>query len=143
MIRRAGEADLEAIGRVFLAARDEMTYLPRVPDEDRPRIGRLITREHDELWLDEENGRPTGFAALRDEWLAHLYVGPSDQGRGIGTALFDLAKQHRPDGFRLWVFQRNEGARRFYERHGCRLVKLTDGADNMEREPDALYVWPA
>src|SRR5687767_1009501 len=143
MIRRAGEADLEAIGRVFLAARDEMTYLPRVPDDDRPRIGTLITRDHDELWVDEDNDRPTGFAALRDEWLAHLYVHPSEQGHGIGTALLDVAKQERPDGFRFWVFQRNEGARRFYERHGCRLVKLTDGAGNMEREPDALYEWPA
>ena len=41
----------------------------------------------------------------------------------------------------LWVFQKNEGARRFYERHGFELVKLTDGAENMEREPDALYRW--
>jgi hypothetical protein len=39
------------------------------------------------------------------------------------------------------VFQRNEDARRFYERRGFRLVRLTDGADNMEREPDALYAW--
>ena len=40
------------------------------------------------------------------------------------------------------MFQKNTGAIRFYERHGFRLVKLTDGADNMEREPDALYAWP-
>jgi len=39
------------------------------------------------------------------------------------------------------VFQKNTGAIRFYERHGFRLVKLTDGADNVEREPDALYYW--
>ncbi len=41
----------------------------------------------------------------------------------------------------LWVFQTNTGAIRFYERHGFELVKLTDGAENMEREPDALYRW--
>jgi putative acetyltransferase len=28
-----------------------------------------------------------------------------------------------------------------YKRHGFELVRLTDGADNMEREPDALYRW--
>jgi len=50
-------------------------------------------------------------------------------------------KQERPDGFPFWVFQRNEGARRFYERHGCRLVELTDGSGNEEKEPDALYEW--
>ena len=51
------------------------------------------------------------------------------------------ARERRPAGFRLWVFQANTGARRFYERDGCTLVKLTDGADNEEREPDALYEW--
>ena len=42
---------------------------------------------------------------------------------------------------RLWTFQRNQRARRFYERRGFRLVLLTDGADNEEKEPDALYEW--
>ena len=142
MIRRGGRnGDLEAIGRVFIATRDEMTYLPRIPDEDRPRIGRLITREQDELWVAEEAGRVVGFADLRDEWLAHIAIEPEWQGRGLGTRLFEIAKRERPEGFRWWVFQKNDGARRFYERHGGRLVKVTDGADNMEREPDALYEW--
>ena len=55
--------------------------------------------------------------------------------------LGDLAKRERPKGFRLWVFQQNEGARRFYERHGCTLVLETDGADNEEHLPDALLEW--
>jgi ribosomal protein S18 acetylase RimI-like enzyme len=46
-----------------------------------------------------------------------------------------------PDGLQLWVFQKNVGARRFYERHGFRLVELTDGAGNEENEPDARYEW--
>jgi RimJ/RimL family protein N-acetyltransferase len=53
----------------------------------------------------------------------------------------DHAKSVRPERLELWVFQRNEGARRFYERHGFRLLKLTDGTGNMEQEPDALYEW--
>ena len=51
------------------------------------------------------------------------------------------AKERRPSGFRLWVFQRNVGAREFYEQHGFPLVELTDGSGNEEREPDALYEW--
>ena len=42
---------------------------------------------------------------------------------------------------RLWVFQENVGARRFYERRGFRLVRETDGAGNEEKEPDALLEW--
>jgi len=41
----------------------------------------------------------------------------------------------------LWTFQRNARARAFYEKRGFALVRLTDGADNEEGEPDALYLW--
>jgi hypothetical protein len=43
----------------------------------------------------------------------------------------------------LWTFQRNQQARHFYESKGFVPVKETDGADNEEHEPDALYTWPA
>jgi ribosomal protein S18 acetylase RimI-like enzyme len=68
-------------------------------------------------------------------------VEPSAQGQGIGKVLLVHAKRLRPGGLELWVFEQNAGARRFYERHGFRLVRVTDGAGNMEREPDALYAW--
>jgi GNAT superfamily N-acetyltransferase len=87
------------------------------------------------------DGAVGGFLALGTETVEHLYVRPDLQGTGIGSALLDVAKDLRPAGFRLWVFQRNVEARRFYERRGLRLVELTDGAANEEREPDALYEW--
>lgn len=45
------------------------------------------------------------------------------------------------DVLQLWAFQRNLRAIKFYERHGFRLVRETDGSGNEEREPDALYAW--
>jgi GNAT superfamily N-acetyltransferase len=140
VIRRASPADADAVGRVFVRARDEMTYLPRIVDQHRPKLGGWIVERH-EVWVAEEDGRIVGFAGLRPGLLEHLYVDPAEQNRGIGTSLLDHVKGLLPDGFELWVFQKNEAARRFYERHGARLVRLTDGADNMEREPDALYEW--
>ncbi len=68
-------------------------------------------------------------------------MSPDRHRQGIGSELFEKATARRPGGFRLWVFQRNKGARRFYEHHGCRLVELGDGSGNEEREPDALYEW--
>jgi putative acetyltransferase len=44
-------------------------------------------------------------------------------------------------GLRLWAFQRNAPARRFYEARGFIAKKFTDGATNMEREADVLYQW--
>jgi GNAT superfamily N-acetyltransferase len=140
MIRRATLDDAPAIGEVFGRARDEMTYLPRIPDDDRPLLGGWFL-ERAELWVAEEDGRIVGFAGVSGRELTHLYTDPPGQNRGVGTALLDHVKRLRPEGLELWVFQKNDGARRFYERHGFELVQLTDGAGNMEHEPDARYEW--
>ena len=145
-IRPARDAEIELLTRLFIRARNEMDYLPQVPDEAAVPIAARI-REHDEVWVAEEDGRLLGFLGIEHSTnlgapvLEKLYVEPGDQNRGVGSALLDQAKELRPDELYLWVFQKNP-ARRLYERHSFELVKLTDGADNMEREPDALYRWP-
>ncbi len=40
---------------------------------------------------------------------------------------------------RLYTFQENHRARSFYERHGFKVIELTDGSANEERCPDVLY----
>jgi ribosomal protein S18 acetylase RimI-like enzyme len=82
-----------------------------------------------------------GFASVRSGVLEHLYVSPQLQGNGLGTLLLATAKEESPGGLRLHVFQRNLSARRFYERHGFKLVQLRDGSSNEEGEPDAVYEW--
>ncbi len=142
MLRPATAADADAVADVFLAARGAMAYLPRLhTDEDTRGWIRTVVLEQHEVWVAERDGRVAAFAALAEEELAHLYVHADAQGLGLGSRLLDKAKERLPRGFRFWVFQRNTGARRFYERHGCRLVELTDGSGNEEREPDALYEW--
>ena len=142
-LRPAGPADAPELAELFLAARAEaMAYVPTLHTDDEVRGWiRDVVLPGDEVVVAEVNGRLAGFAALDGDLLGHLYVHPELQGRGIGDALLARVKELRAGGFRLWVFQRNTGARRFYERRGLRLVELTDGAGNEEREPDALYEW--
>jgi GNAT superfamily N-acetyltransferase len=142
-LRRARPDDATAVADVFLAARaDAMAYLPQLHTDAETRAWiRDVVLIGYGVVVAEVDGRVAGFAALDADLLGHLYVHPDLQGQGIGDALLGRAKELRPDGFRLWVFQRNTGARRFYEGRGLRLVELTDGADNEEREPDALYEW--
>lgn len=57
--------------------------------------------------------------------LRRLYVAPEWWLHGIGTLLHEVAVQElarRFDAAELWVLERNERARRFYERCGWQLV---------------------
>jgi GNAT superfamily N-acetyltransferase len=141
VIRRAAAEDGPSLAALFRRSFGTLTFLPTLhtPDEDQEFFARAV--EEQEVWVWEVGGRVLGFAALGDDMLNQLYVEPEAQGGGIGTALIAHAKEQRPGGFHLWNFQRNEGARRFYERLGFSVVELTDGSGNEEREPDVLYTW--
>jgi putative acetyltransferase len=142
-LRRATPKDAPALADIHLRARREcMSYLPDLysPEEVLEWI-REIAPQHDEVWVAEADGRAVGFFMLSDGFLYHLYVYPELHGQGAGSLLFERVKELSPGGFRLWVFQRNTQAREFYEHRGMRVVELTDGSRNQEREPDALYEW--
>jgi hypothetical protein len=141
-IRRATPADSERAAEVFLASRKTMTYLPKLHTEDETRAFIAHVVRDLETFVAERKDLVVGFASLRADWLDHLYVHPSRFDTQTGTKLFDEVRFQRPRGFQFWVFQQNIGARRFYERQGCGLAKLTDGSANEEKLPDALYVWP-
>ena len=72
-------------------------------------------------------------------WLTQMYLQPEHANRGIGTQLLAQALASHPRPFRLYTFQRNLGARKFYERHGFVPIAFTDGSDNEENCPDVLY----
>jgi GNAT superfamily N-acetyltransferase len=141
LIRSATSEDTNAIYEVFVRARERMAYLPdlRTDQETRGFIRDLTAKS--EVWVVEQEQRVLGFSAVRDNVLEHLYVHPIAQSFGIGSALLERVKQRCPEKLECWVFQKNSGARRFYETRGFQLVELTDGSNNEEQEPDALYRW--
>jgi GNAT superfamily N-acetyltransferase len=147
VLRPATPEDADELATILRAAmKRAMPWLPdlHTPDEDRWFIREVVLPQK-EVWVAERDGVVAGFTALglRDgvEFMEHIYVAPEHQRWGVGSDLMERAKERRPTGSRLWVFQRNAGARDFYERHGLRLVELTDGSGNEEKEPDALYEW--
>jgi ribosomal protein S18 acetylase RimI-like enzyme len=72
-------------------------------------------------------------------WIDQLYVDPEYCGRGVGSQLLAGALASLPRPIRLYTFQQNGGARRFYERHGFSPIRWGDGSGNEEGCPDVLY----
>jgi GNAT superfamily N-acetyltransferase len=140
-LRRGEPEDIAPIARMMRSTYDRMTFIPRLhtPEEDLAYVTGLFA-EH-EVWVASDGDGVLGFAILSGDQLLQLHVDPDEQNNGIGGRLLAQAKERRPGGFSLWVFQKNVGARRFYERHGLELVLLTEGEGNEEREPDAQYEW--
>lgn len=86
-------------------------------------------------------GRIVGMLSMSDGTVHNLYIQPGYQGKGIGHLLIETAKTCSGGELQLWVFEPNEGAIRFYERHGFVTVRKTDGQENEEKVPDRLMSW--
>ncbi len=145
-VRPASPGDADALADLLLGARAAAyPSMPRPvhPDDD---VRRWLRSRFDvagtEVWVAEQAAVPVGLLLLEGAWVHSLYVEPRLTGRGIGSTLLALAQGLHPDGLGLWVFESNEGARRFYVRHGFGEVRRTDGSDNEERAPDIELAWP-
>ena len=142
ILRRAAPSDAQAIAVVHRTAmRVSLAFLPELhtAEEDlRFFADRFLPAN--EVWVADADGEVMGYIGFDPGWIHHLYLLPRAQGQGIGPQLLALAlADERPR--RLWTFQENARARRFYEARGFVLLELTDGSGNEEQTPDALYEW--
>ena len=144
-IRRARPEDLGAAVGVWERARWDAQQ-PRLQErmkyshEDNFRHFREVVMRENEVWLAVEGNEVVGLVALGEHKVAQLHVEPRCQGRGLGTALLDRAKELSPEGLTLFTFQGNERARAFYERRGFRAVQF-GVSPPPESEPDVKYAW--
>jgi ribosomal protein S18 acetylase RimI-like enzyme len=144
VVRAARPADAASVATVLVESR--RVHLPYAPlahadDEVRAWVADVLL-PGGRVVVCEQSGAVVGVLATSVvdglHWIDQLYLMPGRTGAGLGSML--LAHAHACLGrpIRLYTFQQNVGARRFYERHGYAAVAFTDGRDNEERCPDVL-----
>lgn len=91
--------------------------------------------------LDKNASTIIGFMASTPEKISQLYIHINHQQRGIGSLLVNLAKQNSVGRLRLYTFDANKKAQRFYERHGFKIIGR--GFEQAWQLDDLEYEWRA
>ena len=145
LLRAARAEDAPRIADILIATREQfMPYAPSAHTEAEVRAwvaSRLVPTGG--VVVAEADGQVLGAMATGVEdgtsWITQMAVDPGKVGTGLGSVLLAHAIKTLPLPIRLYTFQQNAGARRFYERKGFKVVRLSDGQDNEEKCPDVLY----
>ena len=140
--RPATAKDTAAIARVFSSSFRLLTFLPMLhtEEEDRWFIENVVLKEF-VVTVAERDKDIVAFLAQQGEEVRLLYTHPDSIGTGAGGLLIEAAQRSGEAALELWCFQANTYARRFYERHGFKAIRFTDGHDNEEKMPDVRYRW--
>jgi GNAT superfamily N-acetyltransferase len=145
--RSATPSDADAVSDVYLRSRRELVACAPLAHSDaavREWI-RCTLIPAGRTTLATVDDRIVGVLAIAERsgsgWIDQLYLLPEWVRCGIGTRLVDRARHELAPPIRLYTFQCNQPARRFYERQGFQAVAFGDGSCNEERCPDILYEW--
>lgn len=146
-LRHAIATDRASIVHIYLLSRKR--FLPYAPlahsDDATSHWVKTVLLKQTDVWVAVVGMQPVGFMALAQRttanWIDQLYFHPDWVGRGLGGAMIAQAKAQLGSPIRLFTFQENVGARRFYERHRFRPILFGDGSGNEEHCPDVLYEW--
>jgi GNAT superfamily N-acetyltransferase len=144
-IRGARVSDAERVCTCYLASRKTLQSYAPLPHGDDEVLAWLrdTLLPTGGVTMALESGHVLGFIAVTSRpdghWIDQLYVHPARLRRGVGSTLLQMALNRLHGTIRLYTFEPNRGARRFYERHGFTAVAFSDGSNNESHCPDVLY----
>jgi ribosomal protein S18 acetylase RimI-like enzyme len=140
-IRQASASDAAGIADVYLSSFHATYDFPLAHTDDQVRGWLAGIAAGPDAWVALDGEQIVGMMVVTSGELDQLYVAPDRLGTGIGRQLLELAMDRSPAGLRLYTFQVNARARRFYERNGFVVLSLGDGSGNEEGQPDVEYAW--
>jgi GNAT superfamily N-acetyltransferase len=101
----------------------------------------LVPNNRVRIVLADNTSTLVGVLVSSPRTISQLYVHVDHQNRGIGSLLLSLAKQDSDGSLRLFTFDCNLRAQRFYEKHGFKIIGR--GFEDQWQLHDIEYEWVA
>lgn len=137
MIRKMQNSEIDIIGKIWLDGNLEahnfinpnywINYLPEVKEQFKDA----------EIYVYDDNGIK-GFAGLKDNYIAGIFVDKTSRDQGIGKQLLDHLKGNHQE-LTLEVYKKNDRAEKFYEANGFKIEVV--GTDTENDEPEYQMIW--
>lgn len=122
MIRKYKDEDKESLVEIWQEAASIVhSFLPKEFMEKEPDNIRNIYIPNTETWVYELDQRVVGYIAMIENEVGGLFIYPNFQKRGIGKELMDAVAKNF-SSLEVEVFEKNAGARMFYEKYGFQFM---------------------
>ncbi|MEM0203594.1 MAG: GNAT family N-acetyltransferase [Archaeoglobaceae archaeon] len=152
MIRRVRESDAGAFVESYvLSYKGLEDYAYKTRREVKNYFKWLLKRDAEGFMVAEEGGKVLGFVACDTNWFSlfelkkvgevhEIFVIPEFRMKGVGSKLLnsaiDYAIQKERDVMELWVGERNDVAKVFYEKNGFKTAGKVGKWVRMVKELD-------
>lgn len=91
-----------------------------------------------EIYVATIDAKVVGFIGLNENYIEGIFVDSNIQSQGVGTSLLNYVKEIKTT-LALSVYQKNDHAFRFYQRHGFIIEK--QDVDEMTNEIEYVMHW--
>lgn len=133
-------SDATEISQILEEWAEATNWLPNVDNPaKRADYGHWLL-ENTQVTVLQHNSQFVGFLALQDNIVQSLYIKKSFQRLGFGQMAIHYA-QEQFNELRLWVFQANSDAQKFYHKLGFVALERSNGQHNDYELPDIFYLW--
>ena len=124
MLRAYTAADQDTVIKIWLdASLQAHSFVDEKFWKSKEEEMRTVYLPQSEVWVYDSDltGEVLGFVALKENYIAALFVTPEEQGNGVGYQLMEKVKMKHPV-VELKVYKENKPSVKFYERQGFEVV---------------------
>lgn len=138
MIREMEEKEMSAVLQLWLETNQQAhDFIPAAYwAAQMPFVEKAFPQA--EVYVFEQAGEILGFLGLSEEHIEGIFVRRENQSQGIGKALLSYAKAKK-SRLTLAVYEKNNHARRFYQREGFLMEKSSIDSNTGEAELELFW----